>query len=91
MELAERVRHARVHRGLSQRQLAAMAGLSHAYLSIFEGGSGRIEHPTLATIERLAAAMDLPVEWLAFGLGPEPDWSRWVGGIEGIGEAVHDG
>lgn len=84
MDLAERVSHARARRGLSQRQLAAMAGLSHAYLSIFES-RGHIESPTLPTIERLAEALDVPAEWLAFEVGPEPEWSSEPGEIHDCG------
>jgi ribosome-binding protein aMBF1 (putative translation factor) len=46
---------ARVARGLTQRQLAEMAGVPQADISRIESGAG---NPTEATLQRLATALD---------------------------------
>jgi transcriptional regulator with XRE-family HTH domain len=49
------LRRVRVRRGLSQADLGVRAGLARAYVSRLETGGA---NPTLATIERLARAID---------------------------------
>src|SRR5215470_7066896 len=46
---------ARVERGLTQRQLADLSGISQADISRFERGGG---NPTQETLQRLAGALD---------------------------------
>lgn len=70
MSLPTRLRFARVKRGLSQRALTALAGLSPAYVSQIE--SGVRQNPSLPNVERLALALGVPAAWLAFGLGRFP-------------------
>jgi ribosome-binding protein aMBF1 (putative translation factor) len=48
-------RDARVNRGLTQRQLAALSGVPQADISRIERGGG---NPTEATLQRLAAALE---------------------------------
>ncbi|HRO59836.1 MAG TPA: helix-turn-helix transcriptional regulator [Burkholderiaceae bacterium] len=55
------VRAWREHRGLSQEQLAAAAGISKPYLSQIEGGK---RAGPVATMRRLARALDVPVDVL---------------------------
>lgn len=78
MTIGQRVRMAREKRCMSQRRLGAAAGMSETYVFQLEGGKdGRselIKSPTLETLEKLAAALDVPVEWLAFGHG-SPGWA----------------
>lgn len=50
------VRVFREYRGFSARELAAKAGISAPYLSEIERG---LKSPSVATIKRLAAALDL--------------------------------
>lgn len=83
MTVAERIRRARRGRGLSQRALAREAGMSTGYVTQIERGgdesfsaNGRIENPRLESMERLARVLDTPVEWLAFGVGEEPEWKH---------------
>jgi len=79
MTLPDRLRYARKKRGWTQRRLAEIAGMSNAYVGILERTgtpSARWESPKLATIEKLAKALRVPVEWLAFGRGREPAWSE---------------
>lgn len=70
---AERLRRARELRGLSQRELAAKAGVSQAILSMLE--SGRQDNPTMRVLRQLedvlGAAMtddspEIPASLLAF-------------------------
>jgi len=77
MTLPDRLRYARKKRGWTQRQLAERAGMSNAYVSILERTgtpSALWESPKVATIEKLAKALRVPVAWLAFGQGREPAW-----------------
>jgi transcriptional regulator with XRE-family HTH domain len=56
--IGEQIRRLRLEKGLSQRDIEKTSGLLRSYLS-------RVEHghtvPTLETLERLAAALDLPL------------------------------
>ncbi|HEY5487487.1 MAG TPA: helix-turn-helix transcriptional regulator [Candidatus Limnocylindrales bacterium] len=62
------VRAVRTRRKLSQRQLAGMAGIAHATISLVERGHG--SRLSLETIKRIAAALEIRVELTA----------RWRGG-----------
>jgi transcriptional regulator with XRE-family HTH domain len=83
MNVAERLRTARTKRGFSQKGLSAAAGLSNAYVGQVERAldpdrsedAATIENPSLAILERLAGVLDVPPEWLALGIEPEPDWT----------------
>lgn len=83
MTAAQRVFKACEELGWSQRQLAERAELSSGYLTHLKHGmedSGpsrsQIQNPTIDTLERIAAAMRLPLVWLALGEGPEPNWEE---------------
>lgn len=52
--VARNIRRLRVRRGLSQEALAFDAGLDRTYISRLERG---LENPTVATLERLAEAV----------------------------------
>ncbi len=54
--LSDELRRARLDRGVSQRALAAAAGIDHALLSRIEAGDST---PTLATLVALATALGL--------------------------------
>lgn len=56
--VAWNVRKLRVKRGLSQEALAVDAGVDRSYVGRIERG---VENPTAETLERLAAALDVPV------------------------------
>jgi transcriptional regulator with XRE-family HTH domain len=77
MNVSDRVKLARQKRGLSQRGLADKADLSNAYVQQLEhtGEGASIKEPGLTSLQQLATALDVPVEWLAFGSGDEPSWS----------------
>jgi len=53
--VARNLRRLRVRRGLSQESLAVDAGVDRSYVSRLERG---LENPTVAVLERLAAAVD---------------------------------
>lgn len=56
--LAQAIHDARTARGWSQRQLAGESGVRQATISNIEGAD---HTPTLETLDRLAAALDLDV------------------------------
>lgn len=55
------IRQARGELGVSQEQLAELAGLDRAYLSGLERGT---RNPTLETMRRLAQALAVPLHVL---------------------------
>lgn len=77
MSVAERIKEARGRAGLSQRDLADKAGLSNAYVNQVEASidaspdavDGIIRSPSVESLGKLAAALGVRVEWLAFGTG----------------------
>jgi transcriptional regulator with XRE-family HTH domain len=56
--VAWNIRKLRVKRGLSQEALAVDAGVDRSYVGRIERG---VENPTVETLERLAAVVDVPV------------------------------
>lgn len=63
LSLPDRLRAARKAAGLSQRKLAARAGLSDTAVLYIEGG--RV--PGVDTVEKIARALNVPPCWLGFG------------------------
>lgn len=55
--LGKRIADARKRQGLTQKQLALMAGLNHGYLSEVENGTGNI---SINKLFALADALDVP-------------------------------
>ena len=62
MEFYERLRELREARGLSQRQLTVLAGLSATTVCHLEAGMGQ---PKLSTVEALARALGVTAAELA--------------------------
>lgn len=60
-------------RGLTQAQIAQRAAVPQPNLSALE--AGRLD-PTLSTLRRLAAALDIPAGTLLEKTPPRPAWSR---------------
>jgi len=56
--LAWNLRRLRVAHGVSQKRLAAHAGIARGYLTRIERG---LENPTLAMLDRLANALAIPM------------------------------
>jgi len=79
MTLADRVRLMRKKRGWIQKELSTRAGLSNSYVSMLERGGeiygAVINNPKVETVEKLAQALGVRSEWLAFGIGPDPDFA----------------
>ncbi len=67
MNIGQAIQLARSKRKLSQAALAKRAGISVSYLSLLERGR---RDPPLSTLQRIAAALVMPVEILFF-LGAE--------------------
>lgn len=62
---------------MSQAELARAAGMSSGYLSLLErdpADPDAIKAPRVDSLSKLAEALQVPLEWLASGKGPEPDW-----------------
>ena len=55
-----RLKEARLAKGLTQEQVADMAGLSRSSIARYEGGSGR---PLDVSLNMLASLYGKPVEW----------------------------
>lgn len=72
MDLPTRLRYARRKRGLKQRQLSNLAGLKPTYVGQLEFNG--ILEPGYDKLSKIAAALDVPLEWLAEEKGDEPDW-----------------
>ncbi len=58
--IKERLKSARRMRGLSVRELAALAGVSHETISRYERG---VMKPSSTVLIRIARALDLPIEY----------------------------
>ena len=63
MFIGQRIKHLRERKGLSQGDIEAVSGMLRAYIS-------RVEHghtvPALDTLERFAAALDIPLYQLFY-------------------------
>lgn len=62
------VRRLRLERGLTQEALADAAGLDRTYVSGLERG---VRNPSLSTLSKLAAALDVPLARLVEDAGAE--------------------
>jgi transcriptional regulator with XRE-family HTH domain len=67
--VANRVRHLRLERGMSQAHLARVCGLSGSYVSLIESGRRPV---TERSLNALAARLDCTVEYLRTGQGGPP-------------------
>lgn len=57
-EVADVIKYIRINRGLSQRKLAEMAGISHTLLSDIEN---KRSNPSLKTLQKISDALDIPI------------------------------
>jgi transcriptional regulator with XRE-family HTH domain len=62
--LAANIRHLREARGLTQEQMARVAGIPRATWGHLETGAG---NPTLAVLDKVATALQVPLEELTAG------------------------
>ena len=58
-KIGRMIQRLREDKGLSQRQLAARAGVTNGYISQLEAGDKK--NPSLAVLQRLAKALGVPV------------------------------
>lgn len=58
----EGLRAIRVKQGLTQAQLAKIAGVTQSYISLLERGARK--NPNYATIKRIAAVLNVRVEYI---------------------------
>lgn len=82
--ITERIKAACERKGWSKYKLAQVADISNGYFTQLENDdptAQRIQQPKLATLKKLADALDVPIEWLAFGSGPEPTWPSEPGEV----------
>jgi len=75
--VAERLRWAREKRGLSCAGLDEMSDLSCGHVAKIERGYGADGDgmPSMATVTKIARALDVTPQWLMFG-GPRPQIAR---------------
>lgn len=67
--MGDRLRAARIAKGLSMRALGRQAGCTVAAISLLEAGTSIV---LLSTCEELAKALDVAPGWLAYGIGTGP-------------------
>ena len=60
--LSTMLKELRAKRGLNQRDLAKMAGVTNPYITLLE--TGQRKNPSLAVLKRLAKALGVPVTTL---------------------------
>lgn len=65
--IGDRIAEARQKAGLSQAELGQVADVAQTQISRYESGRAV---PRRAVLARLAEALRVPLEWLAFGEGP---------------------
>lgn len=70
----ERIRTTREARGLSQREVAGRAGLSHAALSKLE--TGQRPRAEAWALLKIARVLGVSLDWLLSGEGPEPSFDQ---------------
>lgn len=69
MTTAERIKRARTERGLSRAELSYRVRLTEKTIQRWESGSHGL---SLQAAHDLAKALDVSMEWLAFGEGTDP-------------------
>ena len=68
--LGERLKHAREARQRGSAELSIAVGASHGLVSEIERGRSKSVQAELAIA--LARALEVPIEWLVLGEGPDP-------------------
>ncbi len=63
MNIGRAIKLCRTQKNLSLAELANAAGISTSYLSLLERGK---RDPSFSTVEKIAAALDVPVSILTF-------------------------
>ena len=66
MRIGAKIRQLRKQQGLTQQDIEAKTGLMKCHLSVIENGH---KVPALETVERIAAALNVPLCWLFYAGG----------------------
>src|ERR1700730_17517227 len=66
MRIRAKIRQLREQQGLTQQDIEAKTGLMKCHLSVIENGH---KVPALETVERIAAALNVPLCWLFYADG----------------------
>jgi transcriptional regulator with XRE-family HTH domain len=82
--LGQRLRLAREMRGLTQPQLARLAGVGQTAISKLERGDTQ-KSPGIA---RLADSLSVSARWLELGIGPTPDWGSTEAPTKGVAQSL---
>lgn len=70
---AKRLKEARTERGLTQKELAALSGVSTVMISSYERTDAETgKNPALSSVFAIANALDVSIDWLC-GLTEKPD------------------
>lgn len=69
--LGSRIARLRIERGLSQRKLGELSGISYAYVSRIEGND---RYPSIAILRQLAETLDVTPHYLETG----DDTGLWI-------------
>lgn len=64
------IRKYRKQRSLTQKQLGEKCGINEANIRKYELGS---QNPKIETLQKIAAALEIPVTYLRAGITPDPD------------------
>jgi len=91
MSDGENIKNIRRRKGLTQEELGGLLGVGKSAVSRWESGEREV---TLATMRSIAAALDVPLEWLVEGLdGAEdsPGAERYRGNRETGGSVYSAG
>jgi transcriptional regulator with XRE-family HTH domain len=75
----KRLRLAMLRKGLTQQQVAELLGVTHSAVSSCVAG----RRPNRKHLPRLAAILDVPVEWITTGHPPQP----WEAAVPVAGDA----
>jgi len=84
--MAERLRWARGVSGLTTRELAELAGISHAYPTLIE--TGRRQSVATEITDRLAAIFGTQPAWLVYGAGRRPGKKHLLAAVKAAREAA---
>lgn len=84
-DLAERLKYIRAQNGLSQMELAAIAGTTQQ--AIQQAETGKARNPRY--LHKLALALDIPYEWLTMNVMPDKK-AGTSGGFSERGKDVLD-
>jgi len=78
MDFAKALRISRAARGVSQKELAAKAGVSASYVSLIEGGK---REPTFKSLRNLSDALGVPFDLMMLLAIEEDEQSKVASGL----------